>query len=177
MDRSCSREESLSSLSLELQKAQELSHTRLSKVSVDLTEQKEDLRRFIAEGLRKIEQKLVEKTSGSRVLGLVMEELEGVVRTVAQRELQSFQREAQDVNSSSIIYISRDISLIYLSIYPSIHPSIHLSLYLCLYISIFSIYYRSIMIYMYRSTFGANRGVHPLVNTQFYDLSHIQIGC
>ena len=90
-------QESLSNASLELQKAQELSHTKLQKVCCDLGEQKEDLRRFIGESLRKIEQKLSEKTSGPRVLGLVMEELEGVVRTVAQRELQSFQREERKV--------------------------------------------------------------------------------
>ncbi|CAJ1449548.1 unnamed protein product, partial [Effrenium voratum] len=84
------------SLALELRQAQEVFHQKVSKVSTDFSEQKDGLKKYITDALRKSEQKLQTLTAQPRVLGMVMEQLEGLVRGVAQRELQIFQREALD---------------------------------------------------------------------------------
>eukprot|EP00435_Cladocopium_sp_Y103_P012448 s2267_g3.t1 len=93
LDEQLKRQESLSA---ELREAQEVFHTKVSKVSTEFAEQKDGLKKYITDSLRKSEQKLQALTAQPRVLALVMDELEGVVRGVTQRELQIFQREALD---------------------------------------------------------------------------------
>lgn len=93
LDEQLKRQESLSA---ELREAQEVFHSKVSKVSTEFAEQKDGLEKYITDALRKSEQKLQALTAQPRVLALVMDELEGVVRGVTQRELQIFQREALD---------------------------------------------------------------------------------
>jgi len=93
LDEQLKRQENLSS---ELREAQEVFQSKVSKVSSEFAEQKDGLKKYITDALRKSEQKLQALTAQPRVLALVMDELEGVVRGVTQRELQVFQREALD---------------------------------------------------------------------------------
>eukprot|EP00439_Symbiodinium_sp_Y106_P028188 s2713_g3.t1 len=76
---------------------------RVAKVNGDIQEQKDmlqsakdGLRKYIGDALRKSEQKLQALTAQPRVLGLVMDQMEGLVRGVTKRELETFQREAID---------------------------------------------------------------------------------
>lgn len=76
---------------------------RVAKVNCDIQEQKDmlqsakdGLRKYIGDALRKSEQKLQALTAQPRVLGLVMDQMEGLVRGVTKRELETFQREAID---------------------------------------------------------------------------------
>ncbi|CAK9111004.1 unnamed protein product [Durusdinium trenchii] len=93
LDEQMKRQETLSTA---LQEVSEIFQSKVSKVTTDFAEQKDNLKKYLTDALRKCEQKLQALTAQPRVMALVMDELEGVVRGVTQRELQVFQREALD---------------------------------------------------------------------------------